>query len=109
MSAASPGTVSTSIANKTAALRADFAGGGLASGLGPILPRGVALQIGLSKGITAAVPDRHHASHISRSYQDLLTQIIYQIDCGYEDGNDSHSLRHDPMFTLGAARLPFRR
>jgi|GEM_PF-5713890 len=37
----------------------------------------------------------------------LLTQRIYQIGCGYEDGNDSNSLRHAPMFKLGAERLPF--
>ncbi|GGE79840.1 hypothetical protein GCM10008020_25790 [Massilia psychrophila] len=27
--------------------------------------------------------------------------------CGKEAGNDSNNLRHDPMFKLGAARLPF--
>ena len=88
-------------------VRADFAGGGLSSDLGPMLLRGVDLQIGLTARITAAFPDRRHASYISHSYHDLLTQRIYQIGCGYEDGNDSNSLRHDPMFKLGAARLPF--
>ena len=88
-------------------VRADFAGGGLSSDLGPMLLRGVDLQIGLTARITAALPDRRHASDISHSYHDLLTQRIYQIGCGYEDGNDSNSLRHDPMFKLGATRLPF--
>ncbi len=88
-------------------VRADFAGGGLSSDLGPILLRGVDLQIGLTKRLAAALPDRRHPSYISHSYHDLLTQRIYQIGCGYEDGNDSNSLRHDPMFKLGAARLPF--
>jgi hypothetical protein len=37
----------------------------------------------------------------------LLTQRIFQIASGYEDGNDSQSLRHDPMFRLGAGRAPF--
>lgn len=88
-------------------VRADFAGGGLSSDLGPVLLRGVDLQIGLTKRIAAALPDRRHQSYVSHSYHDLLTQRIYQIGCGYEDGNDSNSLRHDPMFKLGAARLPF--
>ena len=79
-------------------VRADFAGGGLSSDFGPMLLRGVDLQIGLTERITAALPDRRHASYISHSYHDLLTQRIYQIGCGYEDGNDSNSLRHDPMF-----------
>lgn len=88
-------------------VRADFAGGGLSSDLGPLLLRGVDLQIGLTKRLAAALPDRRHQSYVSHSYHDLLTQRIYQIGCGYEDGNDSNSLRHDPMFRLGAARLPF--
>ena len=88
-------------------VRADFAGGGLSSDLGPVLLRGVDLQIGLTKRLAAALPDRRHQSYISHSYHDLLTQRIYQIGCGYEDGNDANSLRHDPMFKLGAARLPF--
>lgn len=88
-------------------VRADFAGGGLSSDLGPVLLRGIDLQIGLTKRIAAALPDRRHQSYVSHSYHDILTQRIFQIGCGYEDGNDSNSLRHDPMFKLGAARLPF--
>ena len=88
-------------------VRADFAGGGLSSDLGPVFLRGVDLQIGLTKRLAAALPDRRHQSYVDHSYHDILTQRIYQIGCGYEDGNDSNSLRHDPMFKLGAARLPF--
>jgi hypothetical protein len=88
-------------------VRADFAGGGLSSDLGPVLLRGIDLQIGLTRRIAAALPDRRHQSYVDHSYQDLLVQRIYQIACGYEDGNDSNSLRHDPMFKLGAAHLPF--
>lgn len=88
-------------------VRADFAGGGLSSDLGPLLLRGIDLQIGLTERISAALPDRRHQSYVNHSYHDILTQRIYQIGCGYEDGNDSNNLRHDPMFKLGAARLPF--
>ncbi len=88
-------------------IRADFAGGGLSCDLGPLLLRGVDRQIGLTERINAAVVDTRHASYITHSQRDLLTQRIYQIGCGYEDGNDSNCLRHDPMFKLGAGRLPF--
>jgi hypothetical protein len=88
-------------------VRADFAGGGLSSDLGPVLLGGVDRQIGLTARLTAALVDTRHASYITHSYRDLLIQRVYQIGCGYEDGNDSNSLRHDPMFKLGAARLPF--
>jgi hypothetical protein len=63
----------------------DFAGGGLSCDLGPVLLRGVDLQIGLTKRI-AALPDRRHQSYVNHSYHDILTQRIYQIGCGYEDG-----------------------
>jgi hypothetical protein len=89
------------------AVRADFQGGGLSSDLGPVLLRGVDRQIGLTKRIASALSDRRHASYISHTYHDLLRQRIYQIGCGYEDGNDSNNLRHDPMFKLGLDRLPF--
>lgn len=88
-------------------VRADFAGDGLSSDLGPLLLRGIDRQIGLTERINAAVVDTRHASYITRSQRDLLTQRIYQIGCGYEDGNDSNRLRHDPMFKLGTGRLPF--
>jgi hypothetical protein len=51
--------------------------------------------------------DTRHASYITHTYRDILAQRIIQIGCGYEDGNDSNSLRHDPMFRLGVGRLPF--
>ncbi|MGK5079587.1 transposase [Janthinobacterium sp. HLX7-2] len=50
--------------------------------------RGVDLQIGLTRRIAAALSDRCHQSYVSHSYHDILTQCIYQIGCGYEDGND---------------------
>src|SRR5262249_11703639 len=33
-------------------------------------------------------------------------QRIYQLACGYADGNDAHSWRRDPMCKLGVERLP---
>lgn len=88
-------------------IRADFAGGGLSSDLGPLLLSGVDRQIGLTQRLTAALVDTRHASYITPTYRDILTQRIYQIGCGYEDGNDANALRNDPMFRLGVDRLPF--
>lgn len=84
-------------------VRADFDGRGLSSD--PILMDGVEPQIGLTERITAALSNCRQASYISHSYRDLPTQRIYQSRCGHEDGNDSSSPRHDPMFKLGAKRL----
>ena len=52
-------------------------------------------------------PDRPHQNYASHSYEDLATQPIHQIGRGYEAGNDANSLRHDAVFELRAAILPF--
>ena len=88
-------------------IRADFDGGGLSSDLGPLLLRGVDQQIGLTARLAAAMDDRRHPGYVQHTVRDVLTQRIFQIASGYEDGNDSNSLRHDPMFRLGAGRRPF--
>jgi Transposase DDE domain group 1 len=36
----------------------------------------------------------------------LLTQRVFQIASGYEDGNDADTLRGDPMFKLAANKAP---
>jgi len=37
---------------------------------------------------------------------ELLAQRVYQIACGYEDGNDSNTLRNDPALKMALDRLP---
>jgi hypothetical protein len=87
-------------------VRGDFDGGAMSSDFGPLLLRGVDRQIGLISRLSAAIHDRRHASYIDHTLQDLLAQRIFQIACGYEDGNDANSLRHDPMFKLAIERKP---
>lgn len=87
-------------------VRANFDGGALSSDFGPLLLQGVDRQIGLSQRLAETISDSRHASYISHSMSDLLAQRIYQIACGYEDGNDANTLRHDPLFKLGVGRAP---
>ena len=88
-------------------IRADFAGGGLSSDLGPLLLRGIDRQIGLTARLDAALNDRRHPSYVEHTSRELLTQRIFQIASGYADGNDCQTLRHDPLFRLSAGRHPF--
>ncbi len=67
-------------------IRADFAGGGLSSDLGPLLLKGVDHQIGLTERACAAINDTRHPGYITHSLHDILKQRIYQIASGYEDG-----------------------
>ena len=87
-------------------VRADFQGGALSSDFGALLLRGIDRQIGLTERLAAAVRDKRHPSYIDHPLRDLLAQRIYQIASGYADGNDANSLRCDPLFKLGVARLP---
>ncbi len=87
-------------------VRADFNGGALSSDFGPLLLRGVDQQIGLISRLSAAIKDQRHPSYIDHSLDDLLSQRIFQVACGYADANDANSLRNDPLFKMGTGRGP---
>jgi len=87
-------------------IRADFEGGALSSDFGAVLLRGIDKQSGLITCLAGAIQDRRHASYVEHSIADLLRQRIFQTACGYADGNDANSLRHDPMFKLSLERAP---
>jgi hypothetical protein len=87
-------------------VRADFDGGAMSSDFGPLILRGVDRQIGLTERLAQAIDDQRHASYITHPLRDLLAQRIFQIGCGYEDGNDANALRRDPLFKLAVERRP---
>ena len=88
-------------------VHADFAAEGLSADFGPVLLKGIDEQIGLTKRLSAALIDRRNASYVTHLQHDILAQRIYQIACGYADGNDCTTLRDDPMFRLAMGRDPF--
>lgn len=61
----------------------------------------------LTTRLAAAIDGRRHPGYIKHFLRDVVTQRIFQIASGYEDGNDSNSLSHDPMFRLVVGRKPF--
>ena len=87
-------------------VRADFDGGAMSSDVGPLILRGVDQQIGLTARLAQAIEDQRHPSYITHPLHDLIAQRIFQIGCGYEDGNDANALRTDPLFKLGLERRP---
>ncbi len=87
-------------------VRAEFDGGAMSSDIGPLILRGIDQQIGLIDRLTSAVDDQRHPSYITHPLRDLLAQRIFQIACGYADGNDANTLRTDPLFKLGVDRHP---
>lgn len=85
-------------------LRADFDGGAMSSDFGALLISGVNRQTGLVARLTGAIKDPRHPAYTTHRIEDLLAQRIFQSACGYEDGNDANTLRHDPMFKLALAK-----
>jgi hypothetical protein len=86
-------------------LEAAFDGGRLTSDGGICWLAEVDSQLGLCETISEQMPEwrKRKGQHTLLA---LLKQRIYQIACGYEDQNDSNSLRTDPLLKLACGSLP---
>ena len=83
----------------------DFDGGEVSSDAG-VLFRETESDIGIINKVTGAIVDNRHPSYVKHEVVDLLTQRVFQIASGYEDGNDSNDLRNDPIFKISCGKLP---
>ena len=92
------------ISNKK--IEVDFNGGEVSSDAGLLFLREVESRIGLISKMTNCLQDRRHPDYVKHQFLDLLKQRIFQIACGYEDGNDSNELRDDPIMKIACERLP---
>src|SRR5829696_5378522 len=81
------------------ALEAAFDGGRLTSDGGLLWLSEVDSEMGLCEAISEGVPEwrTRKARH---SLASLVRQRVFQIACGYEDQNDSDTLREDPLLKL---------
>jgi hypothetical protein len=87
-------------------IEADFEGGEVSSDAGLLFLREVENRIGLISKMTDSLKDRRHPGYVKHQLHELFKQRIFQIACGYEDGNDSDELRHDPVMKIACERLP---
>ena len=71
-----------------------------------LLLRETMLETGLIQSLAKALHDPRHPSYIDHTVEEMLTQRIAQICCGYEDADDCDALRDDPLFKLATGRLP---
>jgi hypothetical protein len=87
------------------ALEAAFDGGRLTSdgGLGWLAK--MDSEMGLCEALAECVPEwrKRKGRHTLLA---LVKQRVYQIACGYEDQNDSDSLREDPLLKMVCGSLP---
>jgi len=56
--------------------------------------------------MTDSFRDRRHPGYVKHQLLELFKQRIFQIACGYENGNDSNELREDPIMKIASGRLP---
>jgi Transposase DDE domain group 1 len=89
----------------TLALEAAFDGGRLTSDGGLIWLAETDEELGLCQRIASHVPEWRGPS-VRHSLVRLVRQRVFQIACGYEDQNDSDTLRSDPLLKLVCGRLP---
>jgi len=84
----------------------DFDGGRLSSDAGLVLLKDIDEQLGLTRHLAAVLSDPRDPRRGKFTQQDLRTQRVLQMAAGYEDANDSNTLRDDPIFKLLLDRLP---
>src|SRR2546427_10841911 len=84
----------------------DFDGGRLSSDAGLVLLKDPDEQLGLTHNLATVLSDPRDPRRVHFTHHDLLKQRVFQIAAGYEDANDSNTLRHDPIFKLLLGRLP---
>jgi hypothetical protein len=77
------------------AVEAAFDGGRITSDGGLLWLAEIDEELGLCEAISESVPEwrKRKGRH---SLASLVRQRVFQIACGYEDQNDSDSLREDP-------------
>jgi len=85
-------------------VQVDFDGGQVSSDGGLLFLREVEEEIGIIDKIAGVLVDRRHPSYVTHQVISLLRQRVFQIVAGYEDGNDSDTLREDPILKLSCER-----
>lgn len=87
-------------------IRADFAGGQISSDGGLLPLRQFDQRYRLTADLGKVLSDPRDTERTRHALLVLLRQRLYAICAGYEDANDAHRLRHDPILQLLADAPP---
>ena len=74
---------------------------------GAILLKAADRKMGMISSMAASFTDRRDGSRVKHEIEELLSQRIFGIACGYEDGNDAARIAADPVMKALAGRDPF--
>jgi len=86
-----------------------FTGEDISSEGGALLLREVDDQMGLIGSLAGCINDGRDQRYVDHPLAELLAQRVYQIACGYEDGDDCNHLRADPVLKMCSGRTRTRR
>jgi hypothetical protein len=87
-------------------VEADFEGGNVTSDGGALFLREVEKRAGVISRLCSTIRDHRDARYVDHTIEDLISQRVYQIACGYEDANDSNTMRRDPGIKVACGKLP---
>ena len=73
---------------------------------GAILLKAADQRLQLTAALVACLKDERQAVKVDHQIEELLTQRIMAIACGYEDANDAERLNCDPVHKLMVGRDP---
>ncbi len=74
---------------------------------GAILLKAADRRLGMISAMAEGFTDRRDTSRVKHEIEEILSQRIFGIACGYEDGNDAARLASDPVMKTLAGRDPF--
>ena len=78
----------------------DFDGGEITSDAGILFLRETESQTGIIDSVCKVLNDKRNPSYVKHNIRQLLSQRVFQIAAGYEDGNDCNELRNDPIYKI---------
>jgi Transposase DDE domain group 1 len=84
----------------------DFEAGRLSSDAGVLLLGQLDAHLALTQAMASVLHDERDPKRTRHSMTDLLRQRVFQIAAGYEDQDDSDTLRSDPIFKMLLGRAP---
>lgn len=74
---------------------------------GAILLKAIDKRMQMISSLAASFTDRRASGRVKHEVEELLSQRIFGLACGYEDGNDAAKLASDPVMKMAAGRDPF--
>jgi hypothetical protein len=74
---------------------------------GAILLKAADRRLRMISSMAASFTDQRDGSRVKHEIEELLSQRIFGIACGYEDGNDAARIASDPVMKTLAGRDPF--